>query len=132
MSAEPTAVRVSARQRIGWQFALGAWLALIALSLLWELWLAPLRVGGVWWAVKVVPLLLALPGVARARAYTMQWALLLSLAYLLDGLVRIVDPAPARWLATTEVALALVFFCGAIVYLRPLKLASRAAKAQPR
>jgi uncharacterized membrane protein len=132
MSAEPTAVSVSARQRIGWQFALGAWLALISLSLLWELWLAPLRAGGVWWAVKVVPLLLALPGVARARAYTMQWALLLSLAYLLHGLVRTFDPAPARWLAAIEVVLALVFFCGAIVYLRPLKLASRAAKAQPR
>jgi uncharacterized membrane protein len=131
MSADLTTIGINRRQRIGWQLALGAWLALIALSLLWELWL-PLRPGGVWWAVKVVPLLLALPGVARARPYTMQWALLLSLAYLLDGLVRIVDPTPTRWLAATEVVFAFVFFFGAIVYLRPLKLASRATKAQPR
>jgi uncharacterized membrane protein len=131
MTAELTTIRISRRQRIGWQLALGAWLALIALSLLWEFWL-PLRPGGLWWAVKGVPLLLALPGVARARAYTMQWALLLSLFYLLDGLVRTVDPAPVRWLAASEVVFALAFFVGAIVYLRPLKLASRAAKALPR
>lgn len=123
-------VGISSRQRLGWQLALGAWLALIVLSLLWELWWAPLRPGGVWWAVKVVPLLLALPGIAYARPYTMQWALLLSLAYLLDGLVRIIDPVPTRWLAATEVMLAFAFFLGAILYLRPLKLASRAAKAQ--
>jgi uncharacterized membrane protein len=132
MTADRATVRINRRQRIGWQFALGAWIALIALSLLWELSLAPLRPGGVWWAVKLVPLLLALPGVARARAYTMQWALLLSLFYLLDGLVRMVDVPPARWLAATEVVLASAFFVGAIVFLRPLKLASRAAKAQPR
>jgi uncharacterized membrane protein len=132
MTADLTTVGLSRRQRIGWQLALGAWLALIALSLLWELWLAPLRPGGVWWAVKVLPLLLALPGVARARPYTMQWALMLSLFYLLDGLVRIVDQPPTRTLAATEVVLAFVFFIGALVYLRPLKLAAKAAKAQPR
>lgn len=131
MSADTASVTISRRQRLGWRLALGAWLALIALSLLWELWL-PLRAGGVWWAVKLVPLLLALPGIARASAYTMQWALLLSLFYLLDGLVRIVDAPPVRWLAASEVVLAFAFFVGAIVYLRPLKLASRAAKAQPR
>jgi len=122
---------ISTRQRIGWRIALGAWIALILLSLLWELWLAPLREGGVWWAVKTVPLLIALPGLARARPYTMQWALLLSLAYLLDGLVRILDPQPGALLAAIEVALALAFFIGALLYLRPLKLAARAARDHP-
>jgi uncharacterized membrane protein len=127
----PPASRITSRQRIGWRVALGAWIALIVLSLLWELWLAPLREGGVWWAVKTVPLLIALPGLARARPYTMQWALLLSLAYLLDGLVRILDPQPGATLAGIEVALALMFFVGALLYLRPLKLAARAARGQP-
>jgi uncharacterized membrane protein len=122
---------MSPRQLTGWRIALAAWIALILLSLLWELWLAPLREGGVWWAVKTVPLLIALPGLARAQAYTMQWALLLSLAYLLDGLVRILDPQPGAALAGIEVALALAFFVGALLYLRPLKLAARAARRHP-
>jgi uncharacterized membrane protein len=127
----PTSATITPRQRIGWRVALAAWLALILLSLLWELWLAPLREGGVWWAVKTVPLLIALPGLARARPYTMQWALLLSLAYLLDGLVRILDPQPGATLAAIEVALALAFFVGALLFLRPLKLAARAAHRHP-
>lgn len=127
----PAATPITPRQRVGWRIALGAWIALILLSLLWELWLAPLREGGVWWAVKTFPLLIALPGLARARPYTMQWALLLSLAYLLDGLVRILDPQPGATLAGIEVALAVAFFIGALLYLRPLKLAARAARGQP-
>jgi uncharacterized membrane protein len=127
----PTSATITPQQRIGWRIALAAWIALILLSLLWELWLAPLREGGVWWAVKTVPLLIALPGLARARPYTMQWALLLSLAYLLDGLVRILDPQPGATLAAIEVALALAFFIGALLYLRPLKLAARAAHRNP-
>jgi uncharacterized membrane protein len=127
----PTSATITPRQRAGWRIALAAWIALIMLSLIWELWLAPLREGGVWWAVKTVPLLIALPGLARARPYTMQWALLLSLAYLLDGLVRILDPQPGATLAAIEVALALAFFVGALLYLRPLKLAARAAHRHP-
>ncbi len=45
-------------------------LALIALGLAWELWLAPLRPGGSWLALKVLPLTLALPGVLKLRMYT--------------------------------------------------------------
>lgn len=127
----PASATITPRQRTGWRIALAAWIALILLSLLWELWLAPLREGGVWWAVKTVPLLIALPGLARARPYTMQWALLLSLAYLLDGLVRILDPQPGATLAAIEVAVALAFFGGALLYLRPLKLAARAAHRHP-
>ena len=45
-------------------------LALIALGLAWELWLAPLRPGGSWLALKVLPLLLPLPGLLRLRMFT--------------------------------------------------------------
>lgn len=118
---------ISSRQRVAWHVAVAAWLALIALALLWETWIAPLRPGGSWLAVKALPLAFALRGLLRADAYTMQWALMLSLLYVLEGAVRVFEPAPVRLLAALEIALAVLFFAAAIVYLRPLK---RAAKAR--
>jgi len=52
-------------------------LALIALGLAWELWLAPLRPGGSWWVVKVLPLCLPLAGLLKRRMYTFRWLSLL-------------------------------------------------------
>ena len=118
---------ISSTQRVAWHIAVAAWLSLIALSLVWEIWIAPLRPGGSWLALKALPLALALRGLLRADAYTMQWALMLSLAYVLEGAVRVFDPAPVNLLAGIEIALATLFFVAAIVYLRPLK---RAAKAR--
>ena len=46
--------------------ATGSLLALIVLGLAWELWLAPLRPGGAWLVLKVVPLVLLVAGVQRA------------------------------------------------------------------
>jgi uncharacterized membrane protein len=115
-------------QRIAWHVAVASWLALIALSLVWETWLAPLRPGGSWLALKALPLALALRGLLRGDPYTMQWALMLSLLYLLEGAVRVFEPAPVATLATIEIALALLFFVSAIVHLRPLKIAARAAR----
>ena len=117
---------ISSRQRLAWHVALAAWLSLIALALVWETWLAPLRPGGSWLALKALPLALALRGMLRADPYTMQWALLLSLLYVLEGAVRVFEPAPVKPLATIEIALALLFFVAAIAYLRPLKQAAKA------
>jgi len=93
--------------------------ALFVLCLAWELWLAPLRPGGSWMALKALPLLLPLPGVARGRLYTFQWALLLIPAYFAEGVVRAwSDRGPAAALATIEIAVSLVFFAAAIGYVR--------------
>jgi uncharacterized membrane protein len=119
-------------QRVAWHVALATWLALIALSLVWEIWLAPLRAGGSWLALKALPLAFALRGLLRADAKTMQWALLLSLAYVLEGSVRVFEPRPVRVLAVIELALATLFFASAIVFLRPLKRAAQARKAMTR
>lgn len=119
---------ISPRQRIAWHVAVFSWLSLIALAVLWETWIAPLRPGGSWLALKALPLALALRGLLRADAYTMQWALMLSLLYVLEGAVRFFDPWPVRLLASIEVALAVLFFIASIVYLRPLKLAAKAGK----
>ena len=94
-------------------------MALIVLTLSWELWLAPLRPGGSWLALKAVPLLLPLKGIVAGRPYTYRWAIMLVLAYVAEGCVRAYsDPAPASTLALVEIALASAFFASAIGYLR--------------
>ena len=44
--------------------------ALTALCLTWELWLAPLRPGGSLVALKALPLALPLTGIVAGRRYT--------------------------------------------------------------
>ena len=45
--------------------AVGSLLGLIVLGLAWELWLAPLRPGGSWLVLKVLPLCVPLAGLLR-------------------------------------------------------------------
>ncbi|MDP1651431.1 MAG: DUF2069 domain-containing protein [Rhodocyclaceae bacterium] len=94
-------------------------IALIALCLAWELWLAPLRPGGSWLALKALPLLLPLFGILCGRRYTHQWASLLIQLYLLEGLTRATsDSGMMQKLAIVEVALALIFFVAVFSYVR--------------
>ncbi|GJH00683.1 DUF2069 domain-containing protein [Paraburkholderia terrae] len=110
--------------------ALVALIALIALCVAWEWWLAPLRAGGSLLVLKAVPLLLALPGVWRKRLYTFQWASMLSLLYLMEGIVRgMSDRGLSARLGWCETIVAAVFFVCALVYVAPFK---RAAKRHAR
>lgn len=94
-------------------------LALIFLCLAWELWLAPLRPGGSWMALKALPLLAPLLGVLNGRRYTYQWASMLILAYLAEGVMRAASESGlAGALALAEALLALVFFGSAVFYAR--------------
>ena len=112
--------------------ALGAAATLAALAVLcvgWEWWLAPLRPGGTAFVLKALPLALALPGVLRRRLHTLQWASMLVLFYLAEGIVRgMTDRAPGNRLGWLEAALALGFFVCALVYVAPFKRAAREAK----
>ena len=93
--------------------------ALIVLCVAWEWWLAPLRPGGSWLVLKALPLAVPLPGVVRRNRYTYQWAALLMLAYLVEGIVRAhSESGTAAMLAAIEIALALGFFSAAFFYLR--------------
>ena len=93
--------------------------ALIFLGLAWELWLAPLRPGGSWLVLKVVPLLLPLRGIFRGNRYTYRWASLLVWLYFGEGVVRVVsDPWPSSTVAGFEVLLALSFFAAIVAFLR--------------
>jgi uncharacterized membrane protein len=99
--------------------ALIACSALIALGLAWELWLAPTGRGSL--ALKVLPLLAALPGLWCMRLYTYRWLSLLLWLYVTEGAVRAFgDGALSAWLALGEIGLALLLFaaCGAHVRLR--------------
>jgi uncharacterized membrane protein len=125
-SALPAALALSPAQRSAWRIAVASWLALLVLATLWEWLLAPLRPGGSWLVLKGAPLLLPLAGVLRGDVKVMQWALLLVLAYIAEGSVRVSDAAPAGTLAIIEIVLGLAFFAAAIVYLRPFKAAARA------
>ena len=94
-------------------------IALIFLCLAWELRLAPIQPGGSWLALKCLPLLLPLRGILNGRRYTYQWASMLILLYLTEGVVRAsTDSGPSQWLAAIETLLSVVFFCAAIAYVR--------------
>ena len=98
-------------------------LTLIFLSLAWELWLAPLRPGGSWLALKALPLLLPLMGVLHGRRSTYQWASMLILAYFAEGTVRAFgETGASAALAWAEALLSLVFFVSAVLYARMTRL----------
>lgn len=99
--------------------ACGSLLALIALCLAWELWLAPLRPGGSSLALKCLPLLLPLFGLLRGKRYTYQWAWILGLAYFTEGVVRgWSEQGMSQFLALAEIALSLAFFTAVVAYAR--------------
>ena len=99
--------------------ASAALIALIALCLAWELWLAPLRAGGSLLALKALPLALPLPGILQGRRYTHQWSSMLVLAYFAEGATRAwAEAGLARQLAAVEIALSLLFFAAAVSYAR--------------
>jgi len=100
--------------------------ALIVLSLLWEMWLAPLRPGAWALALKALPLACALPGVVKRNVYTLQWASMLVLLYLAEGIVRgMTDSGISARLGWLEALLSLAFFVCAIAYVAPFKRAAR-------
>jgi hypothetical protein len=91
--------------------AVGSLLGLILLSLVWELWAAPLRPGGSFLALKALPLCLPLAGLLKNRMYTYRWVSLLVWLYFTEGVVRAWgDREPGNWLALLEVALCLALF----------------------
>ncbi|WP_024537643.1 DUF2069 domain-containing protein [Comamonas badia] len=111
------------------RLAVASLLALVLLCLAWELWLAPLRPGGSWIALKALPLALPLAGLLKRRMYTYRWVSLLLWLYFTEGVVRAwSDPPPARWLALIEIFLCLLLFAACVMHIR---LRQRGASADP-
>ena len=91
--------------------AVGSLLGLIVLGLAWELFLAPIRPGGSWLALKVLPLCVPLAGLLKNRMYTYRWVSLLVWLYFTEGAVRAYsDKPPGNYLAMIEVVLCLTLF----------------------
>ena len=99
--------------------AVGCLLGLIALGLAWELWLAPLRPGGSWMVVKVLPLCIPLAGLLRNRMYTYRWVSLMVWIYFTEGVVRAYsERGLSARLALLEVALCLALFAACVLHVR--------------
>ncbi len=112
--------------------AVGSLLALIALGLAWELWLAPLRPGGSWLAIKVLPLLLPLPGLLKNRMYTYRWVALFVWLYFVEGVVRASgDRPPGNRLALLQIAVCLVLFAACTLHVRLRQRSAQRAAASP-
>ena len=101
------------------RMAVASLLGLIVLGLAWELWLAPLREGGSWWAIKVIPLCFPLAGLLRNRMYTYRWVSLLVWLYFTEGVVRAYgDAGWSAALALGQVLLCLVLFVACALHVR--------------
>ena len=99
--------------------AVGSVLGLIVLGLAWELWLAPLRPGGSWWALKVLPLCIPVAGLLKRRMYTYRWVSLLVWPYFIEGVVRATsESGPGVPLAVIEILLTLVLFAACALHVR--------------
>lgn len=109
-------------------FAVGSLVGLILLGLAWEMWLAPLRPGGSWLALKVLPLVVPLAGLLKNRMYTYRWVSLMVWIYFTEGVVRAwSDKLPiSQALALLEVLLCLVLFTACALHVR-LRLRDAAA-----
>lgn len=115
--------QVEQRRKLAYWAASSSLIALIALCVSWELVLAPLRPEGSWLVLKVLPLLMVLPGILKQKVRTYQVVSLLVWIYFAEGTTRATsDPAAAsQLLAWLEVALCVVLFTAVSVYARTYK-----------
>jgi uncharacterized membrane protein len=112
--------------------ASAATLDLIILCIAWEWFISPLRPGGSWLILKAVPLIVMLPGIWRAKVYTMQWGTMLILIYTTEALVRISESGWNFWMALLELVFSVAIFISLLLYLKPIKAEAKAkAKMNP-
>jgi uncharacterized membrane protein len=108
-------------------FAVGSVVGLIILGLAWELALAPIKPGGSWLALKVLPLCFPLAGLLKNRMYTYRWVSLMIWLYFTEGVVRAYsDRPPGNYLGMVEVLLCLILFTACTLH---VKLRFKHAKA---
>ena len=106
--------------------ALAAFVDLFILCVCWEWFISPLRPEGSWLILKALPLLLPMRGIWKGNVYTMQWASMLILIYITEGLVRITESGWNFYLAILEALLATVAFVCLLMYLKPIKAEAKA------
>jgi uncharacterized membrane protein len=110
--------------------ATAAFIDLFILCVAWEWFISPLRPGGSWLILKALPLLFAIPGIWKGNVYTMQWASMLILLYITEGLVRILETGVNFWMALLETLFATIGFVCLLIYLKPIKQAAKQLSKQ--
>lgn len=97
--------------------ALASLLALIALGVAWELWLAPTGRGTL--ALKVLPLAFCVAGLLKYRMQTYRWLSLLVWVYVTEGAVRATsDRHGGVPYAIAEIVLCLLLFAACSAHIR--------------
>jgi len=96
--------------------AVASLLALIALGLAWELWLAP--TGNRTLALKVLPLAAALVGLLKLRLVTYRWVSLLVWVYFTEGVVRAAGGGASVTPAAAEIVLCMLLFAACVMHVR--------------
>jgi uncharacterized membrane protein len=105
--------------RLSRALAVSSLIGLILLSLLWELWLAPLRPGGSWLVLKALPLCIPLAGLLKNRMYTYRWVSLVVWLYFAEGVIRLQgDSWPSNACAAVEIMLCLMLFTATALHVR--------------
>ena len=108
------------------------YLGIMVLLIAWYGWLAPPQVFSAPVVILTLglPLFLVLRGLLHARPRAVAWSLFLSLFYFTHGIVEAYSNSQARWLALAEVALALCWIVGGILFIRASKTAAGSGSAQ--
>jgi uncharacterized membrane protein len=107
------------KAKSAWAGACASLVALIFLCVAWELFLAPVKPGGSWLVLKVLPLLVPLFGVLHGRRYTFQWTTLMIWLYFTEGVVRAwSDAGLSARLGGAEIVLSLAYFVCAVAFVR--------------
>ncbi len=118
-AVSPPSPELTSKLRLIQWLAVGSLLGLIALGLAWELFLAPIRPGGSWLALKVLPLCIPLAGFLKNRMYTYRWVSLMVWLYFAEGITRAwSDRAPSNYLAMIEVVLCVMLFVACAMHVR--------------
>ena len=106
--------------RFWWMVALSGYFGLFGLLLLWVAWLEPLSRSPVALALLlwVGPLLFPVRGLLHGRPYTHAWSSFLALFYFTFGAFHAAGPMVRPWLAWLEIGLSVLWFLGAILYVR--------------
>lgn len=108
--------------------ALATLVAMIVHGAAWELWIAPTGSGTL--AIKVLPLVFAIPGFLRHRLYTFRWVSMALWLYVTEGLVRATSEGGlGQAMAVVEIVLCIVLFAFCSLYIRRRLRGGREAAA---
>ena len=95
---------------------------MILFGFLWEVKLYPLREGSLLW-LKVLPLILLLPGLFQGRLRSLQWLTLIIWFFITEGIVRVTsDPAENFVWSCIWLVLAVATLISAMAAVRRIRL----------